>query len=148
MAKEKKIKVPKQIAGVKVPKKVRKAGNKALELADHPAALELAAAALSAAAAALQSQGRKRRVQDVTPHLAQLARAETNGDGEGADRSREAASRLGDIVKAAALEGARRLLDNVAKPKPAAAAQAASAPDKPKRRKANGAPAEGAAREE
>lgn len=128
MAKERKIKVPKQIAGVKVPKKVRKAGNKALQLADHPAALELAAAALSAAAVALQSKGRKRRVEQVAPHLAQLARSAPGGEeGSGAP---DAASKLGDLVKAAALEGARRLLDNVANAKPSAApaAQAGSAP--------------------
>ncbi len=151
MARERKIKVPKEIAGVKVPKKVRKAGNRALEFADHPAALELAAAALSAAAAALQAKGRKRRAEDVTPRLAELGRAQATGDGDNGSPAQEVASQLGDIVRAAALEGARRLLDGVGKPKAAAPATdtepaaALAAPAKSKRRKANGARSEAAA---
>lgn len=151
MAKEKKIKVPKQIAGVKVPKKVRKAGNKALALADHPAALELAAAALSAAAAALQAQGRKRRAEDVTPNLARLATSDPGADSDRGNSANAAALKLGDLVKVAALEGARRLLETKAAPNAAAAAEPApaarAAADKPKRKQANGAPAAPAARE-
>ena len=127
MAKEKKIKVPKQIAGMKVPKKVRKAGNKALKLADNPAALELAAAALTAAAAALQAQGRK-------------ARAEERSSEEGG------AVRLADLAKVAALEGARRLLDSMARPA-GGGEQQAGQPDKPKRKKANGGAAADGARD-
>lgn len=137
-AKEKKRKVPKQIAGMKVPKKVRKAGNKALALADNPAALELAAAALTAAATALKAQGRKRSAE-MAPSPATRQAAVQSGS--------PPASPLADLVKVAALEGARRLLDSVA-----TAAQAAPAgepgPARPKRRKANGGAASEAARDE
>ena len=53
MAKDKKLKVPKRVAGVKVPKKLRKRANKALAIAENPAAHKLAVAALTAAAASL-----------------------------------------------------------------------------------------------
>lgn len=44
-----KVKIPKKVAGVKVPKKVRKRANKALKIADSPVAREVAVAALGAA---------------------------------------------------------------------------------------------------
>lgn len=43
-----KVKIPKKVAGVKVPKKVRKRANKALKIADSPVAREVAVAALGA----------------------------------------------------------------------------------------------------
>lgn len=49
----KKVKLPKEIGGVKVPKPWRKAAEAAIEQAASPAGLEVAAAALTAAAAAL-----------------------------------------------------------------------------------------------
>jgi hypothetical protein len=124
---------------MKVPKKVRKAGNKALALADNPAAMELAAAALTAAAAALRAQGRKHG-SDAAPQAA----AQQQGTGATSDAP---ASRLGDLVKAAALEGALRLLDSVASPAQPASAAGAK-PAKPKRGKPNGGAGGNAARDE
>ncbi len=102
MAKTKKMKVPKKVAGVKVPKKLRRTANQALELAGSPAALEMAAAALGAAAAALAG-----------------TKAARNAGRDAADASGavgQGAVKLGDVVKAAAVEGVRRLLDGVEKP--------------------------------
>lgn len=111
MAKEKKLKVPKRIAGVKVPKKIRKPVNKALAIAENPATRDLAVAALTAAAAALAKKG---------------AEAPPQRPGEaGTDPDR--AGRLADMVIAAALDGARRLLDPAVSP-PDATGAAASGP--------------------
>ena len=41
-----KVKIPKRVGGVKIPKKVRKRANKALEMAESPAMRDLGTAAL------------------------------------------------------------------------------------------------------
>ncbi len=99
MAKDGKLKVPKRVAGVKVPKKVRKTANKALKFADNPLAMELAAAALAAAAASMKKRNG-------------AAKAGAAVD-DGLEQVREQAGRLRDLVVAAALDGARRLMDGV-----------------------------------
>jgi hypothetical protein len=53
MAKKDKIKLPKTVGGVKVPKKLRKRANVIAEIAQSPLAREAASAALIAAASAL-----------------------------------------------------------------------------------------------
>ena len=117
MAKDKKkLKVPKRIAGVKVPKEIRKPVNKALKLADDPQARGLAIAALTAAAGALtaKTDGDEAR------------RALRPGEPGTGDR----AGTLADVVIAAALDGARRLLDGLE----ASATPAPDAPEAPRRR--------------
>ena len=52
MAKTKKTKIPKRIAGVKLPKELRKTGEAILEKANSPAGREMLAAGLTMAAAA------------------------------------------------------------------------------------------------
>ena len=47
-----KVKIPKRVGGVKVPKKVRKQAKKALKLVDSPAVRDLALAGLAIAAEA------------------------------------------------------------------------------------------------
>ncbi len=110
MTKDKKLKVPKRIAGVKVPKKIRKPVNKALAIAENPATRDLAVAALTAAAAALAKKG-----ADAAARPQQPGEPGTDADGAG---------KLTDVIIAAALDGARRLLD-----KPAGADRAANAPE-------------------
>lgn len=58
MAKKKKakLKIPKEIAGVKVPKELRKKAKVAIALAESPVARELLAAGLTAVAAALAAK--------------------------------------------------------------------------------------------
>jgi hypothetical protein len=94
--KDKKMKVPKRIAGVKVPKKLRKPVNKALAIAENPATRDLAVAALTAAAA-LAKKGAESTARPQQPGE---PGTDTNGAGT-----------LTDVIIAAALDGARRLLD-------------------------------------
>lgn len=54
-------KIPKQIAGVKIPKGLRDSGNAAMKLAQSPMARELLSAGLAAAAAAVVANGRARK---------------------------------------------------------------------------------------
>ena len=118
MTKEKKLKVPKRIAGVKVPKKARKTANKALALAENPMTRQIAIAALTAAAAALSQKKVETRA------------AVAEGDGEAGKQAREV--KLADLVIAAALQGARRLMED----KPAAPAPAPeAAAEAPKRKR-------------
>lgn len=130
MAKDKKaksLKVPKRIAGVKVPKEIRKPVNKALKLADDPQARRLAIAALTAAATALTAK----------PGEGAAKRALKPGEPGIADQ----AGTLADVVIAAALDGARRLLDGLE----ASAGQAEPPAEKPKRTSARRAAAAGPA---
>ena len=95
--KKDKVKIPKRIAGVKVSKAVRKAGNTALKLAESPAVSETVAAALLAAAAALRDPPATKR-----------------GAAAAADAASEAgqeAIRLGDSLRRLAIDMARRTLD-------------------------------------
>lgn len=95
--KKDKVKIPKRIAGVKVSKAVRKAGNKALKLAETPAVSETVAAALLAAAAALRDPPATRRA--------------ASGAAEAAGEAGQEAIRLGDSLRKLALDVARRTLD-------------------------------------
>lgn len=90
MARDKagKIKVPKQVAGVKLPKKLRKAGKKALKIAEQPVVGEAVAAALLAAAAALRED-----------------------KGSGAKAVGKEAAKFGEALRAYAIDVARRTLD-------------------------------------
>lgn len=99
MAKDKKGKSAKRIAGAKVPKELRKAGNAARKLARQPVVSELVAAALTAAAASL-AQGRTGRA----------VRRET---GEAAAEVAKTGAAAGEAVKRALLDAARTLLDTI-----------------------------------
>ena len=91
-------KLPKRIAGVKVPKELRDAGGMLGRLARDPAAREVALAALTAALAA--------RKESRT--IARKAVAET---GEAAGKAGRAASWVGPAFTAAAVEAGRLLLE-------------------------------------
>lgn len=91
-----KVKVPKRVGGVKVPKKLRKQAKKAIDLVDSRAARELALAGLAIAAENVIDRGRAKsgngkRLQDVIK------------DGLGG-------LELAEVLRAAAIEGARRFL--------------------------------------
>ena len=93
--KAKKNKLPKKIAGVKVPKELRKAGGKLAKLAEQPVAREIAFAALAAGLAA-RKDARK---------AAKKAAVETGGE------VAEGAGWMSAALGAAALEAGRRLVD-------------------------------------
>jgi hypothetical protein len=127
MAKDRKnrksLRVPKRIAGVKVPKEIRKPVNRALKMADDPKARDLAVAGLTAAAAALTAR----------PDGGEAHRPRRPGE-PGTDGR---AGTLADVLIAAALDGARRFLDGIETP----AAQPSGAAEKPKRARASAGPA-------
>lgn len=133
MAKAKR-KFPKEVAGVKVPKTLRKEAKKALKLADSPAVRELAAVGLSLAAQALIDRSQPRSAaqpatRDRSGHRGTTAALKANLD----------ALNLGDVLRAAAAEGARRFLEGFDEGKHAAPAKAKPAP-RPARAKAPAKP--------
>jgi hypothetical protein len=90
-------KLPKRIAGIKVPKELREPGGKLLDAVRHPLVMDVAAAALMAAAAGLRRTG--------------------PGDGAdaGAPRPATPGADLGALLAATALDGVRRLGDAAAR---------------------------------
>lgn len=92
-----KVKIPKRVGSLKVPKAVRQAGNSALKLAAQPAVSETVAAALLAAAAAL-------RDPPATKRAAGAAAGAAGEAGQGAIK-------LGDSLRKMAIDMARRTLD-------------------------------------
>ena len=100
MAKTKGPKIPKEVAGVKIPKGVRKAGKAAAELAQQPIVGEFVAAALTAAAASLVAQSK-------------AGKAVRSEAADSASETVKEASAIGAAVKRALLDAARELLDSM-----------------------------------
>ena len=113
-----KVKVPKRIAGVKVPKKLRKQAKKMLKASASPVVQDLALAGLSLAATRMLESAAAAKPASARPDR------KPKGPLHGLD--------LAALLEAAAAEGARRFLDSWATRAPAAAAAEAPAP---KRRK-------------
>jgi hypothetical protein len=99
MAKVKGAKLPKEVAGVKIPKKLRKAGSAAMDLAQQPIVGEFVAAALTAAAASLMKDSKAGR---TVRREASDATSETIRE----------ASAIGAAVKQVLLDAAREMLDS------------------------------------
>ena len=100
MAKDKGAKLPKRVAGVKIPKQLRKAGKAAMDLAQQPVVGEFVAAALTAAAASLMKDTK----------AGKAVRRETS---DAAEEGAEQVSAIGGAVKKALLDAARELLDSM-----------------------------------
>lgn len=115
-----KVKIPKRVGGVKVPKKVRKQAKKALKLTESSAVRDLALAGLTLAAEAMLDRGRA------------AGRA-----APGAQRAGLDALDLSEVVHAAVAEGARRFLQGFEE---AAAAASAEPPASKPRATAKKAP--------
>ena len=96
--KSKTSKLPKKIAGVKVPKELRDAGGMLAKLARDPTAREVALAALTAALAARKD-------------VRKAARNTLTETGEAAGNAGRAAGWVGPALTAAAVEAGRLLLD-------------------------------------
>jgi hypothetical protein len=101
--KGKKTKVPKEIGGVKVPKKLRKLGNQAAKAVKDPAVTEVVAGALLAAAAALREGKDPKTV---------VGAAVKNGF-KSATGGGTAGTRLSDSLKLLAMDLAKRTLDGI-----------------------------------
>lgn len=84
-------KLPKRIAGVKVPKELRAPGGKLMEVVRNPLVMDLAAAALAAAAAGLREGKGK------------------SGDNPATGPHRGGSSELGAIIASKAVESVRKL---------------------------------------
>jgi hypothetical protein len=95
----KNVKIPKKIAGVKLPKKARKAANKAIEMGGNPVVRELAAAAIGAAGAKAARGGRKREREAETLHV------------HGGGHAHVEVGAIGEVLREAALDGLRRFLE-------------------------------------
>lgn len=111
-----KLKLPKEVAGVKVPKGLRKQAKTLLEIIDSPAGRELAAAGLTLAATSLVAKTSDSKAKGAVKTLAReaVARRRT-GDGDAAD--------LGAVLSAAVAEGARRFLQGFEEGKKAASSE-------------------------
>ena len=118
-----KVKIPKRVGGVKVPKKVRKQAKKALKLTESSAVRDLALAGLTLAAEAMLDRGRAGAAAAPGARKAGL---------NGLD--------LGEVVHAAVAEGARRFLQGFEEGAAAAAPADAPARPAPKRAPAKKAP--------
>ena len=86
-----KVKIPKRVAGVKVPKKVRKQAKKALKLTASPAVRDLALSGLTLAA------------QSLVERQSRSGASRSGEKQDGLD--------LGAVIHAAVAEGARRFLE-------------------------------------
>ncbi len=108
-----KVKIPKRVAGVKVPKKVRRQAKKALKLTASPMVRDLALAGLTLAAQAMVDRAERARTGNGAA-----------GPGAAAGRKPDGLD-LGLVIHAAVAEGARRFLEGfeeaavAASPKPA-----------------------------
>jgi DNA end-binding protein Ku len=118
-----KVKIPKRVAGVKVPRKVRKQAKKALKLTESRAVRDLALAGLTLAAEAMLERGR--------------AGAGAGRAGPGALDALD----LGEVVHAAVAEGARRFLQGFEEGAAAASADAPAAKRPAAKKSAASAPA-------
>jgi hypothetical protein len=105
MAKARGTKLPKEVAGVKIPKKLRKAGSAAMDLAQQPIVGDLVAAALTAAAASLMKDTK----------AGKAVRREASDAASGTVRE---ASAIGTAVKQVLLDAAREMLDSFEDAKP------------------------------
>lgn len=91
-------KLPKKIAGVKVPKELRRAGDKLAKLAKEPLAREIALAALAAGLAARKD-------------VRQAAKKAASEAGDAAEDAAQGKAWVSAALGAAVLEAGRRMLE-------------------------------------
>jgi hypothetical protein len=109
-----KVRIPKRVGNVKIPKKVRRRAKKALRMAESPAMRELAAAALGAAATV-------RSARTEAPARRTVARATPRVDGD----------ELAETIRHAALDGLRRFMEGFEEGLREAEARASVRPGRP-----------------
>jgi hypothetical protein len=93
----KNVKIPKKIAGMKIPKKARKTANKAIKMGASPVVRELAAAAIGAAGA--KAAGERKDPANGLRHIGGSARVHIDG------------GKIGEAFRTAAIDGLRRFLE-------------------------------------
>lgn len=92
----KKVKIPKKIAGVKLPKKARKTANKAIEMGASPVVREIAAAAIGAVGA-----------KAAAAKAPKLERLRAHGGGH----AQIELGAIGEVLRDAAIDGLRRFFE-------------------------------------
>jgi hypothetical protein len=98
--------IPKEIAGIKLPKELRKAGRKAVKLVKDPVVSEVVAAVLLSAAAALRAGTKEKSGSTPAADAAKTAQ-------DAAKTAKREASAVGDAVKLLAVDFARRTIEGV-----------------------------------
>jgi hypothetical protein len=93
----KNVKIPKKIAGVKLPKKARKTANRAIKMGASPMVREFAAAAIGAAGA--KTAGDRKDPDHGLRHIRGSAHIQID------------AGKVGEAFRAAAIDGLRRFLE-------------------------------------
>jgi hypothetical protein len=93
----KNVKIPKKIAGVKLPKQARKTANKAIKMGASPAVRQFAAAAIGAAGA--KAAGERKDPDHGLRHV------------RGSAAIRIDAGKVGEAFRTAAIDGLRRFLE-------------------------------------
>jgi hypothetical protein len=93
----KSVKIPKKIAGVKLPKQARKTANKAIKMGAGPMVREIAVAAIGAAG----GRARGERKEPLSDENRFSGRAQIHIDG----------AKVGEAFRAAAIDGLRRFLE-------------------------------------
>lgn len=109
-----KAKLPKEVGGVKVPKRLRKIGDRAVKAASNPVVSEVVAGALLAAAAALR-QGKDPKTGSGAGAQGAAGGGGRGGRGAGEDVAevKRQAVRLSDSLKVLAIDLARRTLEGI-----------------------------------
>jgi len=97
-----KTKIPKQIAGVKIPKSLRDSGKAAIKLSQNPAARELLSAGLMAAATAIAANSRARKAAMDSGQQAKDAM------GDAVHSASDSATKIGAALVGAASVAAQR----------------------------------------
>ncbi|MDR6787813.1 hypothetical protein J2Y58_001165 [Sphingomonas sp. BE138] len=100
MAKKKKGKLPKEVLGVKVPKELRKAGEKLIEQAQGPAGRQAIAGALTAVAGAAVTAALSRGVRPAGRTAAQEDHGAEPKDRRAASEAATPGDVIGDMVNA------------------------------------------------
>ena len=106
-----KVKVPKRVGGVKVPKKLRKQAKRALDLVDSPAARDLALAGLAIAAESFIDRSQSKKTAKSAARAVVKQAREGRKSLHGAVKNGLDGLQLAEVLRAAAAEGARRFLE-------------------------------------
>jgi hypothetical protein len=121
---KKQTKVPKKVAGIKVPRELRAKLQPVLKAAEHPVVADLIAAGIAAASAAIAN----------TKMARDFARKAGDEAVDAADSTAKQARRTGDMVKSIAIDFARHFIDAY-EGRPSTAGSARAKPKKTGRRK-------------
>lgn len=108
--KSKRIKLPKEIAGVKVPKELRKSGEKLIETARETVGREMVAAGVAALVAGLARKPQPMPTPPQKPRTVEGVVSDAEADRPGEDKPRVPVDQIADSIEALATMALRGLL--------------------------------------